>query len=56
MALPTETLRRWNIADGGTVEVADLGAALIIVPAGAGDFVRWPAVRLPKPAGTRRWR
>ena len=34
MALPSEARRRWDIADGGTVEIADLGNALIIVPAG----------------------
>lgn len=34
MALPAETRRRWNLAEGGAVEVADLGDALFIVPAG----------------------
>lgn len=34
MALPAEARRRWNLAEGGAVEVADLGDALIIVPAG----------------------
>lgn len=38
MALPAETRRRWNIADGGTVEVVDLGDALVIVPAGRGGL------------------
>ena len=38
MALPAETRRRWNIADGGTVEVVDLGDALVIVPAGGGGL------------------
>lgn len=38
MALPAETRRRWNLTDGGTVEVADLGTALIIVPAGRGGL------------------
>lgn len=38
MALPAEARRRWNIADGGTVEVADLGDALVIVPAGRGGL------------------
>ena len=33
MALPAETRRRWNIADGGPVEIADLGAAVLVVPA-----------------------
>ncbi|CAN5555059.1 hypothetical protein BH24ACT5_BH24ACT5_01670 [soil metagenome] len=34
MALPAAARRRWNLADGGAVEIADLGDALIIVPAG----------------------
>ena len=38
MALPAEARRRWNLVDGGAVEVADLGAALIIVPAGRGGL------------------
>ena len=38
MALPAEARRRWDIADGGTVEVADLGEALVIVPAGRGGL------------------
>jgi AbrB family looped-hinge helix DNA binding protein len=38
MALPAEARRRWNMADGGVVEVADLGDALLIVPAGRGGL------------------
>jgi AbrB family looped-hinge helix DNA binding protein len=38
MALPAETRRRWNLDEGGRVEVADLGDALIIVPAGSGGL------------------
>jgi bifunctional DNA-binding transcriptional regulator/antitoxin component of YhaV-PrlF toxin-antitoxin module len=38
MALPVSARRRWEIVDGGTVEVADLGSALIIVPAGRGGL------------------
>lgn len=34
MALPAEARRRWNLLEGGTVEVMDLGTALVIVPAG----------------------
>jgi AbrB family looped-hinge helix DNA binding protein len=34
MALPAEARRRWNLTEGGEVEIADLGAALVIVPAG----------------------
>jgi AbrB family looped-hinge helix DNA binding protein len=38
MALPAEARRRWNLIDGGSVEVADLGDALIVVPAGRGGL------------------
>lgn len=38
MALPAEARRRWNLTDGGSVEVADLGDALLIVPAGRGGL------------------
>jgi AbrB family looped-hinge helix DNA binding protein len=38
MALPAETRRRWNLTAGGTVEVADLGDAILIVPAGHGGL------------------
>jgi len=38
MALPAEARRRWNLTEGGTVEVADLGDALVIVPAGRGGL------------------
>jgi hypothetical protein len=38
MALPAEARHRWNIADGGSVDVADLGDSLIIVPAGRGGL------------------
>ncbi len=38
MALPADARRRWDIADGGTVEIADLGDALVIVPAGRGGL------------------
>lgn len=34
MALPAEVRRRWNLDEGGSVEVADLGDSLLIVPAG----------------------
>ncbi len=38
MALPAETRRRWDLTDGGAVEIADLGDALVIVPAGRGGL------------------
>ena len=38
MALPAEARRRWNLDGGGTVEIADLGNALLIVPAGRGGL------------------
>ena len=38
MALPAEARHRWNLGDGGSVEIADLGTALVIVPAGTGGL------------------
>lgn len=38
MALPAEARRRWNLTGGGAVDVADLGEALVIVPAGRGGL------------------
>ena len=38
MALPAEARRRWNLTGGGSVEVVDLGAALVVVPAGQGGL------------------
>jgi AbrB family looped-hinge helix DNA binding protein len=38
MALPAEARRRWNLDGGGVVEIADLGNALLIVPAGRGGL------------------
>ncbi len=34
MALPVEARKRWGLEDGGSVEIADLGNALLIVPSG----------------------
>ncbi len=34
MALPAAARHRWGLDPGGSVEVADLGVALLIVPAG----------------------
>jgi AbrB family looped-hinge helix DNA binding protein len=38
MALPAEARRRWNLDKGGTVEIADLGDSLLIVPASQGGI------------------
>lgn len=38
LTLPTETRRHWGVAEGGAVEIADLGAALVVVPAGRGGL------------------
>ncbi len=38
MALPEDARRRWDLTRGGSVEVADLGDALVIVPAGRGGL------------------
>lgn len=38
MALPADARRRWDLMSGGSVEVADLGDLLIIVPSGRGGM------------------
>jgi hypothetical protein len=38
VALPAEARHRWKLDGGGSVEVADLGDALLIVPAGRGGL------------------
>ncbi len=38
MALPAQVRRRWNLGDGGAVDIADLGDALVIVPADRGGL------------------
>ena len=38
MALPAEARRRWNLTGGGSVEIADLGSALVIVPSNQGGL------------------
>jgi AbrB family looped-hinge helix DNA binding protein len=38
MALPAEARHRWGLDTGGTVEIADLGDALLVVPAGRGGL------------------
>jgi bifunctional DNA-binding transcriptional regulator/antitoxin component of YhaV-PrlF toxin-antitoxin module len=38
MALPAEARRRWELTDGGAVDIADLGTALLVVPAGRGGL------------------
>ncbi len=40
MSLPAEARRRWKLAEGGAVEVVDLGSSLLIVPAAGGGFRR----------------
>ncbi len=36
--MPAEARRRWELVEGGVVEIADLGDALLIVPAGRGGL------------------
>lgn len=38
MALPAAARHRWGLDDGGSVEVVDLGEALVVVPAGSGGL------------------
>ncbi len=40
MSFPATTRQRWGIADGGDVEVFDLGEAVVILPGGAGAAKR----------------
>ncbi len=35
MALPASARHRWELTEGGTVEVVDLGEALLVLPGGA---------------------
>ncbi|MGH3848643.1 MAG: AbrB/MazE/SpoVT family DNA-binding domain-containing protein [Pseudonocardiaceae bacterium] len=53
MALPAEARRRWNIVDGGSVEVTDLGNALVIVPAGRGGIRSLLAQAIAEAGGYR---
>ena len=32
LVLPAEVLRRWDLTDGGVVQLSDLGDALLITP------------------------
>ena len=38
IVLPAESLRRWGLGSGGEVEIADLGDALLVVPAERGGL------------------
>lgn len=38
MALPADARRRWNLSDGGSVDIVDLGTALVIVPSDHGGM------------------
>ncbi len=38
MALPAEVRHRWDLTEGGSVEIADLGTALLILPVGGGGL------------------
>lgn len=37
-SLPADARRRWDLIGGGSVEVTDLGDALIVLPAGRGGL------------------
>lgn len=51
MSFPAETRHRWHMTDGGSVEVADLGNALIIVPAGRGGLRSMLAAAIEEAGG-----
>jgi len=40
MTVPASARQRWGLRKGGTVEVADLGFAVVILPRGGTDVVR----------------
>lgn len=54
MALPAEVLRRWELAGGVTVEIIDLGAALLVIPARSGG-VRAMLRKAIDDAGGYQW-
>ena len=54
MALPAEARRRWNLGGGGTVEVADLGNAILIVPSGRGGLRALLRVAIDEAGGYAR--
>ena len=54
MALPAEARRRWNLTAGGAVEIADLGDALVIVPAGRGGLRRLVSAAIDDAGGYER--
>lgn len=51
MSFPADTRHRWQMTDGGSVEVADLGNALIIVPAGRGGLRSMLAAAIDEAGG-----
>ncbi len=40
MALPAAARRRWNLVDGGDVQIVDLGDALVVLPPSSRDLRR----------------
>lgn len=54
MALPAEARRRWNLVDGGTVEIVDLGDSLLIVPAGRGGVQKLLRAAIDEAGGYRK--
>ena len=51
MALPAEARHRWNLDNGGTVEIADLGGALLVAPAGRGGLRALLGAAIEEPGG-----
>lgn len=43
MSLPAEVCRRWHLPEGGSVEIADLGNALLVMPGGRHSPRGWLA-------------
>ncbi len=40
LTLPSDALRRWNLTDGGAVQMTDLGFALLLTPVGHPELKR----------------
>ena len=51
MALPAAARRRWNLSAGGSVDVADLGDALVIMPSSGGGLRAFVADAIAQSGG-----
>ena len=54
MALPADARRRWSLSEVGSVEIADLGDELLVVPAGRGGLRALPHRAIEEAGGYAR--